>query len=227
MTPINAFRFRAEREMYEVLLPAIPSIFGTVAGERMTVLREPAIGQVIPDLLIGIWTGDLPYKRDVTNVARHILAELQRTAGTFNKLSNLEERLLIGPEDSAYGIKQLRRMGAVIVEESGEIRLTPSFVDSTVKLIAVELKLERWKDALQQAERYLDFADEAYVLLDCSRVVLTPEISNAFSVTPVGLMVERRCRLEVAIPALTASAESSADRVLALQKLAAAPFCVA
>lgn len=179
MTPINAFRFRAEREMYEVLLPAIPSIFGTVAGERMTVLREPAIGQVIPDLLIGIWTGDLPYKRDVTNVARHILAELQRTAGTFNKLSNLEERLLIGPEDSAYGIKQLRRMGAVIVEESGEIRLTPSFVDSTVKLIAVELKLERWKDALQQAERYLDFADEAYVLLDCSRVVLTPEISNA------------------------------------------------
>jgi hypothetical protein len=50
--------FRLEREMFEPVVAAIPDIVGPVnPGWSMKVLREVAVGSVIPDLLVGTWFG--------------------------------------------------------------------------------------------------------------------------------------------------------------------------
>jgi hypothetical protein len=52
--------FRFESEMFNPLMSVIPTVFNVESGQRTRVVCRPAIGPVIPDLLLGIWTGDLP-----------------------------------------------------------------------------------------------------------------------------------------------------------------------
>src|SRR4051794_28875118 len=52
--------FRFECDMLNPLIACLPAVFRLNSGQRLGVLREPSIGSVIPDVLVGIWTGELP-----------------------------------------------------------------------------------------------------------------------------------------------------------------------
>lgn len=221
--------FRLECEMFDPVLAAIPSLFpAPFCATR--VLREAAVGNVIPDLLIGQWCAELPFAvPSMTNVARHVVALLQRS-GPAAPTELIEDKLYLSSSALTRAIAQLKRVGALSYETTeGELQLSPEFAKGTqVKLIAVEMKLTRWREALNQAIRYLDFADEAYVVLDGNQVPVTDEIIKAFELSAPGLYIQRGAHVEKILDACSVPSVPSADRLLAMHKvLHSGPHCFA
>src|SRR2546430_16974350 len=72
--------FRFESDMFASVSEYLPRHIAR-APDRWIQLREPAIGNVIPDLLFGEWRDELrPLKRNFTFVEAHILALLEEHA---------------------------------------------------------------------------------------------------------------------------------------------------
>jgi DNA-binding Lrp family transcriptional regulator len=220
--------FRLESEMFRPVMDAIPEKFP--AENRATrVLREAAIGNVIPDLLIGQWEADdhrsVP---QLTNIARHVLALLQRSGPST--IESIQSKLYLSESALARAISVLRRAGALSqVESRSELHVPPDFAKRTnVRLIAIEMKMKRWREALEQAIRYLSFADEAYVVLDGDQVDYTHEMRRAFELAAPGLYFQHGTDLRKVLDCAPAPPMPSADRLLAMQKLrSSGPHCFA
>jgi hypothetical protein len=227
---ITAGSFRLECEMFDPVLASIPSLFPAPSCATR-VVREAVVGNVIPDLLIGQWCAEASSSvPSMTNVARHVVALLQRS-GSAAPAELIEEELYLSSSALTRAITLLKRLGALSCEApEGELQLAPEFAKATqVKLIAVEMKMTRWREALNQAIRYLDFADEAYVVLDGNQITLTDEIIKAFELSAPGLYIQRgAAHPEKVLDACPVPSVPSADRLLAIHKvLHSGPHCFA
>lgn len=220
--------FRFECEMVKPLLPLLPVIFELSSGQRARVLRETAIGPVIPDLMIGVWSGELPRYSKLNGVGRHILAWLSTEKAVTNE-EQLREALFLSKHAADSAVSALKRIGAIERRDSGEIELRSEFdVSNSIRLIAIELKLTRWREALEQAIEYRKFADEAYVVLDAAKVEVSPDMTAAFLAEGVGLLMQRGKELRKEIPANSVSPRPSVGRLLAVKKLGTSgPYCLA
>ncbi|SRR6266852_7717809 len=227
---MNAQRIpvRFEHEMVDPLISVIPLAFEIRSGERTRVLREAAIGSVIPDVLIGLWRGDLPPWGNLNSVSRHVLACLSAQKAVPSE-EYLCENLLLSSDAAGTAVSTLKRIGAVVKRDSGEVAIQPEFdVLDSVKLIAIEIKLKRWREALEQAVMYRKFADEAHVVLDGNQVRLTDEIRSAFTSSGIGLFLQFGGMVTRVLEAATETPAASVDRLFALAKLAkSGPYCLA
>lgn len=214
--------------MLDPLIGLLPELFQVDTGQRARLLRQPTIGSVIPDLLLGIWSGDLPRYKGMNTVSRCVLAWL-----FVKKLAVSEEQiredLLISQNAADYALSTLSRIGAVAKRDSGEVELRSEFdASNSVRLIAIEMKLKRWKDALAQAVQYREFADESYVILDGNQAKLNEEARQAFIAHGVGLFLQRGGELKQELRATSVTPRPSVDRLFALDKLVnAGPYCLA
>jgi hypothetical protein len=111
--------------MVKPLVALLPALFELHSGQRARLLREQPIGEVIPDLLFGIWHGELPRYR-LNTVARHILAWLS-TRGAAHNERQLHEDLLISRQAVESAVSSLKRVGAISERDSGEVELLPDF----------------------------------------------------------------------------------------------------
>jgi hypothetical protein len=220
--------FRFEHEMVKPLLPLLPTVFELNSGQRARVLRETAIGSVIPDLMIGVWSGDLPCYSKLNGVSRHILAWLSTEKAARDE-EQLRDALLLSKPAADSAVSALQRIGAIEKKDSGEIELRREFdISHLVRLIAIEIKLKRWRQALAQAAEYRRFADEAYVVLDGAQLEAGAEISEAFLAHGVGLLLQRGGELSKEIPAESATPIPSVGRLMAVTKLGTSgPYCLA
>jgi DNA-binding Lrp family transcriptional regulator len=212
--------FRSEAQMFEPLLDNISALFCADACAT-TVLTQAAIGNVIPDVLIGQWKSERPSDiPSLSNVSRHIVALLQRW-GAAAPLDAIAEELYLSHSALTRAIVQLRKTGAISGDaQPGELLLSPDFEQRvSMKLIAIEVKMSRWREALQQAIRYLDFADEAYVVLDGNQIELTPEIVGEFELSAPGLYLQRGKEFQKIVEPCPVPAVPSADRLLAINKI--------
>jgi hypothetical protein len=214
--------------MVEPLVALLPTVFDLHAGQRARLLREQSIGSVIPDLLFGIWSGELPRYRGLNTVSRHILAWLS-TQKMANSEEQLREDLLLSKHATDSAVSTLKRVGAISKRDSGEVELHPEFdLSGSIRLIAIEMKLKRWREALAQALEYRKFADEAYVVLDGNQARINTEVRRAFVANGVGLFLQRSGAIEREIPAVPLAPVPSEDRFLAVSKLASSgPYCLA
>jgi hypothetical protein len=221
--------FRLESEMFAPIFDAVSDILPPNSSFSR-VLREPAIGNVIPDLLIGHWNTEIQHLvLGATNVERHILAFLL-SSGYPAKIRSIEERLYISPSTLRRALIQLGRSGAIVLDDSGvEVSIAPLLQPATsVTLVAVEMKLTRWREALHQAIRYLDFADEAIVILDGNQVEVTNDMRRAFELSASGLYLHRAGQLEKILDPCPIPTAPTADRLQAVYKLVSSgPYCVA
>lgn len=221
--------FRLECDMLGPLVECLPTVFQLDSGQRQKVLCEPTIGSVIPDVLVGIWSGELPRCSTLNFVARHILSWLA-TQKVASGEQQLREELLLSHYASTAAMTSLKRVGAVAQNDSGEVVLQPEFdISDNVKLIAIEMKLRRWREALAQAVVYREFADESYVVLDGNQVRLTADIRAAFASAGVGLLLQCGGSIKriISAPRMQKPAPS-ADRLFAVGKLAkSGPYCLA
>jgi hypothetical protein len=222
-------RFRLESEMLNSLMDCLPTVFLLRTGERAKVLVEPTIGSVIPDLIFATWSGELPRCDTLNSVSRHVLAWLTSQKIALGEVQLCEE-LFLSQQAAAAAVSSLKRIGAVAQRESGEVELCPQFDPSgVVTLIALEVKMKRWKEALEQATAYRTFADQAYVVLDGNQVKLTPAIEAAFVSKGIGLFLQYGTKLEQKIVAAPNQKPApSFERLLAVCKVSSSrPYCVA
>jgi hypothetical protein len=175
------------------------------------------IGRVIPDLLFGqFW----PVEASVpvlTHVEASVLS-LVHGEGEFLP-DDVLSRIFLPDVTAARTFRTLEKKGALERTSSGALRVSQKLAAATMEIVAVELKLKRWRDACVQAKGYMPFADRAYAVLDGNQLKLTDEIQSAFREAGVGLVLQFGWDFQLVIESNSHRVMSS-DRVIAAQKLA-------
>jgi len=216
----EARSFRFEREMLEPLIATLPEALGLdaafTAGE-LTIIQTPAVGNVIPDLLIGRWQG-VPSGQfaAVTFVEAAALSFIQSVGSST--ISQFSDRFHLSVGAADRTLQKLTRRNFLGLNGEGKYYLEASANPRSCQLTAVEVKLSRWRDALDQATNYLVFADLAYVVLDGQRFVVRPEVMNEFRSAGVGLLLQYEQVLHMVVDAKLHE-PVSADRFVALKHL--------
>lgn len=208
--------FRFERDMFVSVCELLPSRIARMP-DRWIHLKEPAIGNVIPDLLFGEWRDELrPLKRNFTFVEARILAALEQHDELLE--SEICQLLHLSEPAAARAFKRIERSELVIRTKDGKISLDAGGFTRGLIVSAIELKLSRWREALTQAMSYLKFADRAYVVLDADRTVCDEEMVEAFRASRVGLFILGAGNLAEVVTAQEQHCVS-VQRVQAVQKL--------
>jgi hypothetical protein len=208
--------FRRERQMLAPLLEALPRLLGDRDGREVTLLVEPSAGGVIPDLVMGVWHPTAPAHSLVglSYIEAHLLCEIARHSSVTR--TELFTRVHVTDAGAARAIDRLTRAGVVSADTDSIYATVALSLD--VEIVAFELKLQRWKDALRQAVEYRTFANRSFVVLDGARLSLTSGIRAAFRTAGVGLLVQDAHALRKVISAPHVD-PATAERVLLVQKL--------
>jgi hypothetical protein len=210
-------RFRYENEMY----PALGSVLHETIfpdGSNALELREMSICGVIPDVLYCRWRSPrlTGLKRPATIIDAHILATLEHTGKS--DLAGLCNSLFLSETKAAESLHRLTRQGIIVAKSGGTYVLAKEARTNQVALVAVEMKMFRWRDALEQALSYLRFANQSLVVLDGSQVEVSPKIANAFLTAGVGLLMQHGRFLEVCVRAKSFKATPTPERFIAIHK---------
>jgi len=97
-------------------------------------------------------------------------------------------------------LKRLRDSGAVTCGPGGRIALSAEW-SRDYRLVAIEAKLTKWRDALKQAKEYRRYADEAYVLLPAGFANRARRAEDEFRDAGVGLWIIAGQKLTLSITA--------------------------
>lgn len=95
----------------------------------------------------------------------------------------------VGSREDALLRSTLRPLAAgELIELHGDTaRSTGMWLPAADRIIAVELKLAKWRDALNQADNFARSADEAWVVLDGARAAGALDATGEFAERGVGL----------------------------------------
>jgi len=139
--------YEKEAQLVEFAQYLLPRIFAP-EGTACFLDREVGVGSSVADLVLLIGPHDLPAPTLSTiSVAESvILATLRRSGPT--RIDLLELRC--GFERHALrrgALKRLTEAGTLVRERGGRVMLSPEYVQVT-KIVAIEAKLTKWRDAL-------------------------------------------------------------------------------
>jgi hypothetical protein len=165
------------------------------AADAVYFRREVPVGKVIPDLVC-IRFNRLP-ELNIRNSRwsfRHayLLWLLRRR----NRLTLLSlARLTYDRQDKVeLLVKDLLHSGTIVQLPTGSFALSRQFASLQAEVIAVEAKLDRWNEALQQARKYQRFADRVFVAMDYERIKTKRVPIPEFIQSGVGLLgVSKTC----------------------------------
>jgi DNA-binding transcriptional ArsR family regulator len=201
--------FDSVRELLPGRIAAMP--------DRLIQLREPTVGNVIPDLLIGEFGEELrPLKRNFTFIEARILALIEQRDELM--ASEISQILHLSAPAAARAFKRIEQSGLLVLTREGKMSVDAGRFTRALLVTAIELKLRRWREALDQAVSYLKFADRAYVVLDGDQIARDDGMVAAFRASRVGLFMLRAGELTEVVGA-EAQACVSPQRVQAVQKL--------
>lgn len=204
------------------LARSLPEVLGHQSGEGITVLQEPSIGSVIPDLLLGFWRRRRPdlVRERFTVVENHVLALLEREGPL--SVAEIKRCLYLTDGGARRALARLTKAGAIGQEREGKVVcLRDEARTAHVEIVAVEAKMRRWREALRQAISYQEFSDRAFVALDGNQVRFSETIEQAFTAAGVGLILLHQTMVRVVLPAENRWAITP-DRVRAANKLSMA-----
>ena len=220
---LPATPFALERHMLAPLAEGLPHLLGLGDGLTVRILREPTMGRIIPDLLVGAW----PLERAprayaaTTWIDAHVRALVEREGVVA--VEAVRGRLYLSPKAAAASEARLLRHGLIAHADGTHAdpswTLVPGAETTGLEIVAVEAKLSRWQDAVAQAANYLTFADRAYVVLDGNRVDVTPALLDAVAAARVGLVLQHGRVLRHVVPVPAQPAPRTPERVLAVTKL--------
>jgi hypothetical protein len=211
--------FRLEREMLDPLNRALPTVLGFPSSSHWIALREPTIGSVIPDLLIGVAPEVKPVRsrRRCTVLEAHVVALLEGTA----PLSTLQiiESLYLTRMGAEYTLGRLHRSGVLVQTEGDHWTIAEAASTAGIEIVAIEAKLRRWRDALAQASAYRTFANRVYAVLDGNQVTRSDILVESFQDAGVGLLLQYGPLVEPVVQAPRFDPPPSPHRIQAADKL--------
>lgn len=183
------------------------------AFEQPRLRREVPVGGCIPDLVSvsfrripdsTIW----PNKWTLRHI--HILHAASRRPRLH--LHSLADRCYESVERLRPLVRDLVRTGALTEFESGALAVAREIASIEAEVVAVEAKLDRWKDALRQAITYKRFADRAVVAMDSAGAPRDRDALREFETAGVGLCAVSTDSTEWLVPAPTGQTTSSPER---------------
>lgn len=158
-------------------------------SEAVYFRREVRVGNIIPDLIC-VRFPQLPESnlRRTNWSFRH--ASLLSLLRRYRKLRVASlAKLTYERELRVRGLlEDLVRSGAVVEWSTGSYSLSKQLSSVQAEVIAVEAKLERWNEALQQAVTYQRFADRVFVAMDHERIKVKHVPIAEFMSSGVGLL---------------------------------------
>lgn len=169
-------------------------------GQLLHMLAEVQVGKVIPDLLAVRLNGGAPNMGKVTGFESWVIAELMR--GRALHAETISRRLYARANKVDSALARLEYTGVVQRTPTGACTLTGGNFPHGAAVIAVEAKLIRWKDAIEQAKTYLNFANQAYIALpqDSFNAASLP-IREGCARASLGLIVVTREKTDIIVDA--------------------------
>lgn len=180
--------YEKEAHLVEFAQHLLPQFFAP-EGAACFVEREVGVGRSIADLVLLIRRPDLPWPALSTiSVAESVILAALRQWGP-TRIDLLEIRCGFERHGLRQGaLKRLTKSGTLLRERGGRVTLAPEYVQGT-KIVAIEAKLTKWRDALDQAVVYRRYADEAFVLLPAQNADPAMRARADFEDAGVGLLV--------------------------------------
>jgi hypothetical protein len=156
-------------------------------GEHAELLGSLQVGSVIPDLVVV--RRELSVHRrlaPVSGLESWIVAEVRRNPGAT--LAVLADRLFTRVERAERAAVHLERAEVLRRRSDGGYVVRRGLFPAAAQVIAVEAKLHRWHDAIDQATSYRRFANRSFVALPRTTIERTPRISEACFARGLGLI---------------------------------------
>jgi hypothetical protein len=206
-----------ECDMLPVLGPSLHDVIFP-SGREAHAVREAAVCGVIPDILFCQWpkTPTLRLRRPATIIEAHILAAVEKAGPCLPE--DICRDLFLSQRKADESLKYLIRQGLLVFRRDGRIVIKKEAKTGSINVVAVEMKLSRWRQALVQACSYLRFANAVYVVLDGNRVKVSTSMRHEFESSGVGLLLQQGRMLEKYVRATACSPIPTAERVIATQK---------
>ena len=153
-----------ELELLEGFIPAMPLVHAP--DSRVTVLREPSLESGFPDLVIVVWRGARTVHWGEPRLA--LIPNDLRLMHYVYQRRRADESDLKESFGSRFALSSIQRLS-----DAGLLRLVgrtwfPCALDrafAATKIIAVEAKIGKWTDVLNQARLNTWFASKSYVLV--------------------------------------------------------------
>jgi len=179
----------ASPRLESILVDAVAANFCAYVGRSdIALFREVTAGRSIADV-VAVIPGRRPAGlRPLSVWESFVLAAVRQLGSTridvLERVCGLEPRALREDErrfDRLVKIGFLKRGGG------GSVQVGSTWGRS-FHMVAIEAKLTRWRDALEQAREYRRFADQAFVALPEASIPLTRRHRADFETAGVGLL---------------------------------------
>ncbi len=195
--------FRYEKDLVRVLSGSLHQLFSS-PGRQLSVLREVAFGSAIADVLVGSVEEHLHERSADAMLPAGLIDSFLVHSIAMRELGvpSIRERLGVPRNSFDRSLRKLHKCGLVASPYSDFALLTDRAVGLLrMDVIAIEAKLTRWKDALEQARSYQDYSDRSYVALDARRVHVTDSMVSEFEKYGVGLIMCRPDEVSILLEA--------------------------
>ncbi len=197
--------FRLEKDLVAVLRDTSASAFGAAAAE-CDIVAEMQVGMRVPDLL-------LVFNRSSRDLAPVKLSYFEcallasaLTRGTAS-ISELAQTTYAPREQVKPRVARLAQLG--FVKLRGEQLTATKGIGRHIRIVAIEAKLSRWKDALLQAQKYRSFANEAYIAMPTTVVRKNLTAVEACADSGVGIIAVDQTGADVFLNAERAQPQSA------------------
>lgn len=196
-------KFQLESELVKVLLKGLPGPLTSLArAPRFAIARELPVSSRVLDVAIACFTTDICERLDTfRGLSALRLSEIDTLARILELRPNSLARSLSGSEALCQLVLKLERRGFVERKGGGAVAFTRWTKDLPPKLIAIEAKLSRWEEALEQAKFHAIHSDYSYVALDEFCFQQNPdEIRSGFLTAKIGLLtvsVSGKVRIQI------------------------------
>lgn len=186
--PEDTDLYPTERNLVQFAQRRLQKLFAP-SGASCLIDCEVGVGRSIADLvlLIAPKGQSCPPLPPLSVAESVILASLRLRGPT--RIDILEVRCGFKRHGLRQGaLKRLLEVGILVRERGGRVALGTNCVEAS-KIIAVEAKLTKWREALYQAALYRRYADEAHVLLPAHTADPAMKADAQFAAAGVGLLI--------------------------------------
>lgn len=221
--PIMHLPFACEHDLCAVLAHHADGLL-LAANERrrMHALKQRPVGPVIPDLIyIRLDEAiEAPLVRELTAMEASIVATL--LCGRPLRAETIARRLYTRVDRLAPRLRALERWGFLASVGSRAYALRVPVEPGAVRVVAIEAKLSRWREAIDQAVVYLRFANESYVALPEAIVEDNNTLASTAAAARIGIISVGQDSASLALRA-PRSVRRSADWVWLLSRTVGLP----
>jgi len=198
---VRELSFRLEKEMLEPTLASLIKLLTDLEyidpdKHEVMVASELSFNYRIIDIAVAVWHKNAkdsldngPYSSYLKKLNNKQLFYLSKfTEGKPKSIQYFKNKFFVDFNTAKNELEKLEKYGLISKESKFTYKATPWVSELPQEIIAIELKLSDWNEALEQSKYNLDFADYSFAVLDSSRLPQRTNIEEIYEDNNVGLI---------------------------------------